>query len=706
MTGPTPHGAPSGRTPNRLGRESSPYLLQHQYNPVDWYPWGAEAFERARREDRPVLLSVGYSACHWCHVMERESFEDPDIARLMNELFVNVKVDREERPDVDAIYMQAVQAMTGRGGWPMTVFLTPEGVPFYGGTYFPPEDRHGLPGFPRVLQAVAEFYREKRGEADEVGRQLLERLRQAERARPGPDLLTRDILDEAFRELRAEFDARHGGLGRAPKFPQPMAFDFLLRYWRRRGVPDALAMVRQTLTQMARGGVYDQLGGGFHRYAVDQTWLVPHFEKMLYDQAQLAPLYLQAWQVTGDPEYRRVVEETLDYVVREMTHPDGGFFSTQDADSEGEEGRFFLWSRDEVERLLDPEAARVAVAHWGLGDGPNFEGRNILHVARLPEEVAAALGLARERVDALLAEARRALFAARARRVKPGRDDKVLAGWNGMMLRAFAEAGAALRRADYLRVAARNATFLLSALVVDGRLRRSWKDGQAKIAGYLEDHAMLADGLLALYEATFERRWLEAARGLADRMLELFYDPGAGGFFDTGREHETLIVRPRNLFDSAVPCGSSVAAEVLLRLSLLLGAPAYEQAALGALRAVAALMSRHPSAFGRFLGALDFHLGPPVEVAIVWSPGSPPEERAPLLHEVFARYLPTRVLAGAAAGEGDDLPLLAGKGPVDGRPTAFVCERYACQAPTTAPAELGAQLEGRGGGRAAVSAAR
>ena len=444
MSQTTPHAPSEGRTPNRLAGETSPYLLQHQYNPVDWYPWGPEAFERARREDRPLLLSVGYSACHWCHVMERESFEDPAIAGLMNERFVNIKVDREERPDVDSIYMQAVQSMTGHGGWPMTVFLTPDGVPFYGGTYFPPGDRHGMPGFPRVLQAVAEYYRDRRGEATQVGQELLDRLRQAERVRAGGDLLGPSVLDAAYQGLRAEFDARHGGLGRAPKFPQPMAFDFLLRYWRRRDVPDALRMVRETLTRMARGGIYDQLGGGFHRYSVDQVWLVPHFEKMLYDQAQLALLYLQAWQVTGDPEYRRVTEETLDYVVREMTHPEGGFYSTQDADSEGEEGKFFLWDPAEIESLLDPETARVALHYWGVADGANFEGRSILHVPRDPEEVAAALGLTPDKVSELLRRARAILFARREGRVKPGRDEKVLSGWNGMMLRAFAEASRAL----------------------------------------------------------------------------------------------------------------------------------------------------------------------------------------------------------------------------------------------------------------------
>ncbi len=685
---------PAG-TPNRLARETSPYLLQHQYNPVDWYPWGEEAFARARAEDKPILLSVGYSACHWCHVMERESFEDPEIARLMNEHFVNVKVDREERPDVDAIYMQAVQSMTGHGGWPMTVFLTPEGVPFYGGTYFPPEDRHGLPGFPRVLQAVAEVYRARRAEAEAVGRQLLDHLRQAERVRPGADLLTRDLLDAAFRGLRAEFDPRHGGLGRAPKFPQPMIWDFLLRYWRRTGNPEALAMVERTLTRMARGGIYDQLGGGFHRYAVDGVWLVPHFEKMLYDNAQLALLYLHAWLATGTPEYRRVAVETLDYVVREMTDPEGGFYATQDADSEGEEGKFFLWTEGEIRGLLDPDEARAACLYWGVVDGPNFEGRHILHVAREPEEAARTLGLSAEALGALVAQARAKLFEARERRVRPGRDDKVLAGWNGLALRAFAEASRVLDRPDYRRVAERNAAFLLGALRRDGRLLRTWKAGQAKLLGYLEDYAMVADGLLALHEATLERRWLEAAQELAEEMVRLFWDPEQEAFFDTGTDHEPLIVRPRSLFDSAVPCGTAVAADVLLRLAVLTGEAAYERRAVSAIRGVAPLLVRYPSGFGRFLAALDFHLGPAVEVAVLWPRGAAPPDR--FLREVYARYLPTRVLTGAPEGESAAGPLLAGRTTRGGQPTAYVCERYACQAPTTDPAELGRQLDGRAG---------
>ncbi len=690
--------------PNRLARETSPYLLQHAENPVEWYPWGVEAFARARAEDRPILLSVGYSACHWCHVMEHESFEDPEIARLMNELFVSIKVDREERPDVDQIYMQAVQAMTGHGGWPMTVFLTPEGVPFYGGTYFPPQDRHGLPAFPRVLQAVAEVYRHRRGDVHETGQRLIEQLQQGGRLRPGLELLTAEILHRAFRGLEEEFDRQHGGLGRAPKFPQPMALEFLLRYWRRSGDAGALDMVRLTLTRMARGGIYDQLGGGFHRYSVDDHWLVPHFEKMLYDNAQLAGLYLRAWLATGDAECRRVAEETLDYVLREMTHPAGGFYSTQDADSEGEEGKFFLWTPEEIRAVLGSGVeADVALRYWGLEAGANFEGRNILHVPKEPGEVAASLGMSEETLRETLARARAALYEARERRVHPGRDEKVLAGWNGMMLRAFAEAARVLDRRDYEQAAVGNAEFLLAALRVDGRLLRTWKDGQAKLLGYLEDYAMLADGLVALYEATFEPRWLDEARRLGGEMLRLFWDAEVGGFFDTGTDHEALIVRPRNLFDSAVPCGTSVAADLLLRLALLTGEASYERPAVEALRPLAELMASHPSGFGRFLSAFDFHLGPVAEVALLWPGGSDSGALRPLLREVFGRYLPNRVVAGApvdGTSAGAELPLLAGKTAVNGRPTAYLCERYACQAPTTDPAELARQLDAHLTGRA------
>jgi uncharacterized protein YyaL (SSP411 family) len=681
---------------NRLAKETSPYLLQHAHNPVDWYSWGPDAFGKAKAEDKPILLSVGYSACHWCHVMERESFEDSEIAKVMNDLFVNIKVDREERPDVDQIYMQAVQAMTGHGGWPMTVFLTPEGVPFYGGTYFPPEDRHGLPSFPRLLRTVADAYRNRRGDVVESGRQLVDRIRQGERLRESAQLLTDEILFSAFSALSGEFDEREGGVGNAPKFPQPMNWEFVLRFWKRTGNQRALEMLQLTLTKMARGGMYDQIGGGFHRYSVDSQWLVPHFEKMLYDNSQLACLYLHAWLATGDPEYRRIALETLDYVKREMTHPEGGFFSTQDADSEGEEGKFFLWSPGEIRQALgDSDEAKAALSYWGVDGGPNFEGKNILCVSRSPAEVAARLGLPTERLADLIAGARAKLYGAREQRVHPGRDEKVLAGWNGMMCRAFAEAGRALEGNDYTRIAVRNAEFVLRAMRRDGRLLRTWKDGEAKLLAYLEDYAMVADGCLAVYEATFDRRWLDEAHGLAEELIRLFWDEPQEGFFDTGRDHEALVVRPRNLFDNAVPCGSSVAVELLLSLAVLTGEEKYERLGLRALRPMADLMNRYPTGFGRFLCALDFHQGPVAEVALIWPQGTGEDELRPMLDEIFSRYLPNRVVAGAADGDraaSTGIPLLETRPAIQGKPTAYVCQRYVCQAPTTDPGELARQL--------------
>jgi uncharacterized protein len=683
------------RPPNRLAAETSPYLLQHAHNPVDWYPWSPEAFDLARREDKPVLLSVGYSACHWCHVMERESFENDEIAALMNQLFVSIKVDREERPDVDQIYMQAVQSMTGRGGWPMTVFLTPDGVPFYGGTYFPPVDRHGMPAFPRLLRSIADAYHSRRGEVLEAGRQLVEAMGQSGRLGASSGLLSRDVLVRAYMGLGAEFDERDGGLGQAPKFPQPMTWETVLRVGRRTGDARGLEMLQLTLARMARGGIYDQLGGGFHRYSVDGQWLVPHFEKMLYDNAQLASLYLHGWLATGELLYRRVVEETLDYVRREMTHPAGGFYSAQDADSEGVEGKFFVWSPEEIRAVLgDPALARVALAYWGVDDGPNFEGHSILFVPRDPQEVAGALGMTAGELTTAIDRARALLYAEREKRVRPGLDDKVLASWNGLMLAAFAEAAAVLGRADYLAVAVRNAEFLTRQMVREGRLRRSWKDGQARITGYLEDYSMVGAGLLALYEATFDRRWLDESRRLADEALGLFWSADREAFFDTGHDQEALVVRPRNLFDNAVPSGTSVAIDWLLRLAVILGEERHETIALAALRPMADLMQRYPSGFGRYLSALDFHLGPVAEVALVWRPG---EERAvaPLLDTVFGRYQPNRVVVGAAEGDpaGAGLPLLAGRGSVGGRPTAYVCQHYVCQLPVTEPDALARQLD-------------
>ncbi len=667
--------------PNRLAKETSPYLLQHAHNPVDWYPWGPEALDRARREDKPILLSIGYSACHWCHVMERESFEDEETAQLMNEHFVNIKVDREERPDLDAIYMAAVQSMTGRGGWPMTVFLTPETLPFFGGTYFPPVDHPRMASFRRVLTAVSSAYRERRDDIEKNARQMRVLLQQhaGGGALGGPQgaatLLQPGILDSAFRVIAEAYDPAFGGFGGAPKFPQPMNLEFLLRTHHRTRHPQALQMLEHTLTCMAWGGIYDQLGGGFHRYSVDARWLVPHFEKMLYDNAQLARLYLHAYQVTGSALYRRVTEETLDYVLREMTNAAGGFYSTQDADSEGEEGKFYVWSAEEWRDVLGAEDAGILGHYYGVTWPGNFEGVNVLSVVD-PEHPPPTLDAARRR-----------LLEVRSQRVWPGLDDKVITAWNGMMLKAFAEAGAVLEREDYLEAARRNAGFVLGEMYQDGRLRRTWRDGQAKINGYLEDYANYADGLLALYEATFDLRWFQEARALAGVMCDQFYDP-AGGFFDTSADHEELVNRPRDFMDNATPAGNSVAVDVLLRLARLTGVQEYEEKAAGTMRLLAVFMEQHPTAFGHMLQALDFYLQPGHEIALV---GEPADD---LLRVIRRPYLPHKVVALKRPGDSSEerIAVLEDREQIDGLPTAYVCQNFACQLPVTEPEALARQL--------------
>ena len=672
--------------PNRLIDETSPYLLQHANNPVDWYPWGPEALERARSEDRPILLSVGYSACHWCHVMERESFEDVAIAEMMNASFVCIKVDREERPDVDSIYMTAVQAMTGSGGWPMTVFLTPEGEPFYGGTYFPPRDRGGLPAFPRVLEALATAYKDNRGDVARTADQLVERMRSASSlGSRSQDPLTPQVLSEAFRGMAKQFDHRSGGMGLQPKFPQPMGYEFLLRYHVRTGDLQAREMVELTLDRMAAGGIYDQIGGGFHRYSTDAFWLVPHFEKMLYDNALLAKLYLHAYQVIGKPAYRRVVEEILEYILREMTGPEGGFYSAQDADSEGVEGKFFVWRPEEIVEVLGEEEGAAVNRHFGVTLEGNFEGRSILHLAPDPSDEADGLD------EVTLRRAKAKLLEARAERVPPGRDDKALTAWNGLTLRAFAEAAAVLGRPDYAAVAARNADFILSSLKESGRLLRTFKDGRAKLKGYLEDYAFFIDGLLALHEVSLEGRWLREAVALGREMVRLFWDEDAGHFYDTGRDHEALILRPREVSDNAVPSGSSAATEVLLRLGVITGDPEYRRRAAAALRSARELIERFPNGAGHWACALDFYLSTVKEVAIVGSPNDP--ATGALRSELFRGFLPNRVLVGRDDGdEVTDIPLLEGRQKLEGRPTAYVCQNYVCKLPVTESDALALQL--------------
>jgi uncharacterized protein len=646
--------------PNRLAHETSPYLLQHKDNPVDWYPWGEEALARAAAEERPILLSIGYSACHWCHVMERESFEDPETAALMNDRFVCIKLDREERPDIDSIYMEACQAMTGSGGWPLNVVLTPEQVPFYAGTYFPPESRMGMPGWRDVLAAVDEAWRERRDEIRAGSERVAERLQGAARLQPSSEPMDPRVLDEAVAALRAQYDPANGGFGDAPKFPPASALEFLLR----RGEKE---MTAHTLRAMASGGMYDQIGGGFARYSVDPYWLVPHFEKMLYDNALLARAYLHGWQVTGDPLFRRVACETLDWALQEMRGPEGGFHSALDADSEGVEGKFYVWSVEELREALAGEPdADEAIAWFGATDRGNFEGGNI--PVRGPGEP--------ERRDAW----RRALYEARSRRVWPGLDDKRLTSWNALMISALAEAGAVLERQDYLEAAGACAGFVLAELRDDqGRLLRSWKDGQAKLNAYLEDHAFLLEALLTLYESTFEPRWFAEARALAEAMIERFADADRGGFFETSSDHERLVARRKDLEDHPIPAGNSSAAYGLLRLAALTGEHRYEQQAVSVLRLLHELAPQHPQAFGHLLQALDFHLSPVKEVALAGA------DLRPLERVVRAEFRPHIVLAG---GPHDGVPLLEGREPVDGRAAAYVCEHFACRRPVTEPEEL------------------
>ena len=699
---------------NRLISETSPYLRQHAENPVDWYPWGEEAFEKARAEDKPIFLSVGYSACHWCHVMEHESFEDEATAALLGEHFVAVKVDREERPDVDAIYMDAVQALTGRGGWPMSVFLTPDAVPFYGGTYFPPESRYGMPSFTEVLTQLASIWSTRRDEVIEAAASLKGALEQEaatgmQRTGQAPE---REVLDRALQGLFRAFDRAHGGWGPAPKFPQPAVAEFVLRRYRATGDERIGEMATRTLDAMMRGGIYDQLGGGFHRYATDEKWLVPHFEKMLYDNAQLARVYLHAWQLTGDERYRYVVTGTLDYVAREMLDPAGGFYSAQDADTEGVEGRFFVWSLAEVREVLagaqaggdspveaDVDAdAELFVSVYGVTQAGNFEGASILSVERTPAEVAADAGLPVAEVADRLAHARAALFDAREVRVRPALDDKVLAGWNGLALAAFAEAARVLGRDDYRAIAERNAEFLLAEMrTAEGRMLRTWQGGSAKLNGYLEDYAHCAEGLLELYQTTFDTRWFAHARELVDAVLEYFVDPG-GGFFDTSDDHESLIVRPKTVQDGAMPSGGAVAADVCIRLTAYTGERVYADAADSALAQMAGAMEQAPLGFSRWLAALDLALAPPATLAIV---GEDPQA---MLDVVRAGFRPD-LLVGAAwtaeqAGTLDlfegreqhaDDPIRAGAA---GGAVAYFCRRGTCERAATTAAELAELLDG------------
>jgi len=675
---------------NRLARETSPYLLQHAHNPVDWYSWGDEALTKARREDKPILLSVGYSACHWCHVMERESFENEDTARLMNEHFVCIKVDREERPDIDHVYMEAVQAMTGGGGWPMTVFLTPDGEPFYGGTYFPPQDSQGLPGFARVLTAVSEAYRTRRSQVADAARALVSRLEQSPTVESGAQSLTADILAGAFQALEASFDDENGGFGPGPKFPQAPVLEFLLQYHQRTREARALQMVELTLDRMAAGGIYDHIGGGFHRYATDGRWRIPHFEKMLYDNALLSRLYLHAYQVTGKAGCRRIVEETLDYVLREMTAPNGGFYSSQDADVDGEEGRYYLWTPGEITEVLGEEDGRLASRYFGIGSGGDFDGGSVLHVARDPAGLEAERSGRPGEIEKVIGQARLKLLEARGRRPEPPRDEKILTSWNGLMLQVVAEASSVLGREDYLRAAVANASFLVGEMMKDDVLMHSFKDGVSGIPGYLDDHASTIRGLLSLHEVTLEASWLQAAADLADAMVQRFSDgKNPGLLYDTSPDHSSLFTRPRDTSDSVKPCGGSSAADVLLRISRITGDESREGAAADMLGLVRDQMLAHPMASGNWLCALDLHLSDPEEVVVVGRRNDTNTEA--LLMAIHSQYRPNKILAGLQPGEAV-FPVLEklsrDRDMIDGRPTVYLCRRRTCHPPVTDPDQL------------------
>ena len=685
---------------NRLARETSPYLLQHAHNPVDWHPWGPEALELSKASGRPIFLSIGYSACHWCHVMERESFENETTAAIMNERFVNIKVDREERPDLDEIYMAATQLLAGQGGWPNSVFLTPDLKPFFAGTYFPPDSRFGRPGFPEVLKTVADAYRDRHNEIGRVGEEVAERIRRMSILTPSRQMLSRSILNRAFGDLAGRFDNVEGGFGGPPNFPHGMDVLFLLRYHRRTGNSEALRMAVFSLDRMARGGINDQLGGGFHRYTVDGKWLVPHFEKMLYDNALLARAYLEAAQaVAGAPvsnavpaggdrtatRFRDVARTTLDWVLREMTSPEGGFYSALDADSEGEEGKFYVWTPQEIEAAVGRQEAALVCGLYDVTAKGNFEhGRNVLHLPKALDEVAAELQSDESDLRLRAASARAKLSEARERRVRPARDDKILADWNGLMITALAMGARLLGEPRYREAARRAARMVLDRMRRENRLLHSYGEGEARHSAYLTDYANLVAGMVDLYEATFEPVWVEEARGLAHQMVDLFWEERESGFFLTARDHERLIARTRENNDGAVPAGVSVAAHALPRLAALVDDPSLDKKAEQLLRLYRDNIERFPAAFGMMLCALEQHLDTRRQVVLAGAADDP--ALRPLLETLRALYLPNTVVALADPSDPTGvrtMPLLEGKTPVDGRPAAYVCENGTCRAPVS-----------------------
>lgn len=676
---------------NQLASETSTYLLQHADNPVNWYPWGEEALTLARQENKPILLSVGYAACHWCHVMAHESFEDAETAAIMNEYFVNIKVDREERPDLDSIYMNAVVAMTGQGGWPMTVFLTPEGEPFYGGTYYPPVPRFGMPGFNQVLLSAAQAWKERRGDileqANNLTRHLQSTIDLAQKSQE--EEISDHLMLQAQRGIERQFDSQKGGFGRAPKFPQAMTIEFLLRRYLKIGDQHVLRMVELTLDQMALGGIYDQLGGGFARYSTDDDWLVPHFEKMLYDNSLLSRAYLHAWQVTGRPLYRRIVEETLDWALVELSHEGGGFYSSLDADSEGEEGKFYVWSADEIRAILGEDAEQFML-HYDVTESGNWEGKNILRVVKSIKQVAKEIGRNTDEVNQTIHRARLKLYEARSKREWPGRDEKILTAWNGLLLASLAEAGRDLNRPDFSSAAINLAKHLYQHHRTEGgRLWRTWKPGsQAKYNAYLDDYAFLAEGLLSLYQNNFDERWFLWAQELADLLLAHFRDSENGGFFDTSDDHEVLIHRPKDLQDNAIPSGNAAAVGVLLKLSMYTGHGHYWDVAYEAASAMGQAMTSYPLGFAHWLCAAEFIMSRPVEVAISGEIGA--RDTRGLIEAVFSHYRPNQVVA--VGSDASTIPLLRGRTRQSGHAAAYVCRNFICERPVTEPRQLTNQL--------------
>lgn len=669
--------------PNRLIHEKSPYLLQHAYNPVDWYPWGEEAFQKAVRENKPIFLSIGYSTCHWCHVMEAESFEDEEVAKLLNEHFVPIKVDREERPDIDAVYMAVCQAITGSGGWPLSIFLTQERKPFFAGTYFPKTERYGNPGFLAILKKISDLWKTNAESAIASSEQVTKVIQSMADTTPG-ELLTAETLQRGYEQLRDAFDFIYGGFGSSPKFPTPHNYTFLLRWWKRSNDPTALEIVEKTLERMGRGGMYDQLGGGFHRYSTDEYWLVPHFEKMLYDQALIAIAYTEAYQATGKTSYADIVKDIFRYILRDMTSPEGAFYSAEDADSEGTEGKYYVWTPDEIKKILDEKDAKIFCDYYDVSSEGNFEGKNILHVDKPFDAFARLEGIHPEKLREILGTAREKLFAVREKRIRPHKDDKILTAWNGLMIAALAKGARAMNEPQFAQAAVRAADFILSSLRdSQGTLLRRHRQGEAAISGYLEDYAYFVWGLIELYEATFETKYLKTAFGIHKDMTDNFWDEKGGGFFFSGKKNEQLIAQSKDIYDGATPSGNSVAFLNGLRLGRITGNTNLEKMAERLMKTFADTIRQYPSGYTQFLCALDFALGPTKEIVIAGEPGQKDTER--ILMEMGKRFLPRKVLL--LRSQKDQLleeiaPFVKDHKPIDNKATAYICENYACKAPT------------------------